>query len=93
MFSQSDPKMKIFTNIIAKEPLKVTIQTATNQLEGNIYIRPEERLKDEMNQYDQFIAVTDVKIYNLQHEIVMESKFIILNRDQIIWIAPEGEAV
>jgi hypothetical protein len=41
-----DEKGKFFTEIVSKEAVEVIIQTPTNQLRGNIHIRPGERLRD-----------------------------------------------
>jgi hypothetical protein len=91
MFSQFDDKGKLFTNVVAKKPIKVRLQVATHLILGTVYIRPENRLKDEINQPETFLAVTDAQLFNDKGEIVYTCKFIVVNRNQILWMAPDTE--
>ena len=90
MFSQFDEKGKLFNNVVAKKPVKVNIQVATHRVNGTVHIRPENRLKDEINQPETFLAVTDAQIQNEAGELIYSSKFLIVNRSQILWMAPEA---
>lgn len=91
MFSQFDDKGKLFTNVVAKRPIKVRIQVASHLIVGTVHIRPENRLKDEINQPEAFLAVTDAQILNERGEVVYSNKFCIVNRSQILWMSPEEE--
>jgi hypothetical protein len=44
-----DEKGKIFTEVVTKLPVVVMIQTVIHRLHGNIHIRPDERLKAELD--------------------------------------------
>ena len=44
-----DEKGKFFTSVISKEPIFVEIQTITHRIEGNIYKRPDDRVKEAVN--------------------------------------------
>ena len=89
MFSQFDEKGKLFTNVVAKKPIRVVIMVATHRIVGTVHIRPENRLKDEINQPETFMAVTDAQIENELGQVVFTNKLLIVNRSQIIWMAPE----
>ncbi len=82
---------KYFTDVISKDEIRTTLQTLTVRIIGNVHVRPNVRFKDELNKTDQFIAVTDAVIYNARDEELYRSNFMVVNRDHILWIAPEDE--
>ena len=87
-----DAKGKIFTDIVRKDEIPVTIQTVTNLIHGHVFLRPEQRIKDEMNSnQDQFIAVTDAEVYGLNGQLLYRSEFLTLNKQHIIWLRPDEE--
>ncbi|OGO34561.1 MAG: hypothetical protein A2W35_06065 [Chloroflexi bacterium RBG_16_57_11] len=86
-----DDKGKFFTDIILKEAVPVLIQTLTNRIHGNIYVRPGERIKDQINQEDMFLAVTDAIIYDLSGEELYHCDFLLVNRAHLIWLMPEDQ--
>lgn len=91
MFSQFEDKGKIFTQVVSKKPVMVIIQTTKNRIHGKIHIRPEDRVKDELNRRETFIAVTDAIVYSTENEVLYTSSFLTLNTEQIVWMIPEGE--
>ncbi len=93
MITEFDDKGKIFTNIIAKRPIRVIVQTEKFRIHGQMHITPSERLKDELNGSDQFVAITDATVYDGAGNISYRSNFLTLNRDFIVWIIPEEEVV
>jgi hypothetical protein len=92
MFTQFEEKGKLFTNVIAKKPVNVQIQTSTHVIQGTVHIRPDNRLKDEINQTETFLAVTNASIYDLHKNLVQQCNFIAVNRSQIIWLVPDDES-
>ena len=86
MITQFEEKGKIFTNVISKKPISVTIMTTMGRVQGRIHIRPEDRLKDELNRTDTFIALTDATIYDLQGKLIVSCKFMSLNCSNVIWV-------
>lgn len=93
MIFESDESGKIFTEVITKKPVEVLIQTTSHLIHGFVHIRPQSRLKDEIDQDELSLAVTDAKVYGQKDEILFHSKFLALNRRQIIWIIPYAELV
>lgn len=94
MVTQFDEKGKKFTPVITKEPVTVTIQTVSNVIHGSVYIRPETRVKDELNsaaENDHFLAVTDAVVYNNQDQEIFRTNFLVVNIDHIVWVIPENE--
>jgi hypothetical protein len=87
-----DEKGKFFTEVVSKIPVAVTLQTVTHRILGNIHIRPDQRLKDELNMSESFVAVTDASILDADGKIIYRTEFLAVRRDQIVWVMPnEGK--
>ena len=82
---------KFFTEVIRKKPVRVIIQTTTQVIHGNVHIRPEARLKDEIDQDELSLAITDAVVYGNNGEVLYHSKFLAVNRRLIVWILPEED--
>jgi len=93
MVTEYSESGKIFTDVIRKQPVEVWIQTTNQLMRGYIHIRPDARLKDEIDHQELSMAVTDAAVYNSEGGIVFETKFLALNRSQIVWIIPIREIV
>jgi hypothetical protein len=91
MINEFDDKGKIFTNVISKKPVPAMVQTLTHRIHGEVYVRPSERLKDELNRSEKFIAITKAVVYDLEGKEMYRSEFLTLNREQIIWLIPDHE--
>jgi len=91
MYDEVDPKGKKFTNVITKIELPVVIQTLAHRIEGKLHIQPQLRLMDELNNADQFIAITEARVVNLKSEVLFFAKFMTVNKHEIIWILPTDE--
>lgn len=91
MIRDFDEKGKLFTNIVQKTPVPATIQTLTHRIHGEVYMKPDERLKDELNRSEQFLAVTNASILNDQGEEAFACKFLTLNKNQIVWLIPDKD--
>jgi hypothetical protein len=81
-----DDKGKFFTDIISKEPVKARIQTVLQLIEGELHVRHNFRVKDELDLDEPFLAVTNAKVFNSSKEESFHTKFIAIRRDQIVWI-------
>ena len=86
-----DDKGKFFTEIVSKEGIPVVIQTLTHRINGYLHVRPGTRLKDEINQTELFLAVTEADLYDHAGKLLYSSNFLALNREAIIWILPEDQ--
>lgn len=84
-----DEKGKIFTEVVTKIPIKVMLQTVTHSVRGKIHIRPDERLKAELDRNEPFIAVTDVIVLGADGSVLHRSDFLAVRRDHIVWVLPE----
>ena len=86
-----DPKGKVFTHVVHKNEVPALIQTSAHRIHGHIYVYPENRLLDELNQADQFIAVTQAIVMDAAGQELYRSNFLSLNRAHIVWVLPEEE--
>jgi hypothetical protein len=86
-----DQKGKIFTDIIRKDPVPAIIQTQTERIHGNVHVRQGKRLKDTLNNPEQFIAVTDARVMGKDGMPTHRSDFLALNKDQIVWVIPDED--
>lgn len=86
-----DDKGKFFTHVISKEAVPVIMQTTTNRIRGNIYVRPGERIKDQINQEETFLAVTDAVLYDLAGQELYRGDFLLVNREYLVWLLPEDQ--
>ena len=92
MGTRYDEKGKIFTDIVTKVPVRVVIQTTTLQrIKGKMFVSPDERVKDELNHVERFLAVKDASVYDQQGNLIQQCAFIAVNRDQIAWLIPQDE--
>jgi hypothetical protein len=89
MTFEYDEKGKIFTEVISKRPVYATIQTTTHLMRGHIHVRRDQRIKDELDLDEKFIAVTEVNVLAPDGHILFQAPFLAINRDQIIWVLPE----
>lgn len=93
MYEPYEEQHKIFTHVVTKEPLEVIIQTTGYKVIGNIHVRPDYRLTDEINVDEPFLAVTDARVWDNSASLLYETKFIAVGRAQIIWIIPNQETI
>jgi hypothetical protein len=91
MTIEFDDNGKIFTDIIRKTPIPVMIQMVTHRIHGNIHVKQGRRLKDELDLPEKFIAITAAFIYSPDGQILYQTKFIAVQRDEIIWVMPDSD--
>ncbi len=89
MTFEYDNTGKFFTDRISKNPLDVLVQTTTHLIQGTIHIRPEERLKDELDRDELFLAITEANILDSAGETLHTNDFVAIHRDQIVWVLPD----
>jgi len=93
MTIEFDDKGKFFTDVITKVTVPAIIQTATQRIHGNIHVRRDQRLKDELDINDKFLAVTDATIHAFDGQVLYQCKFVSIQRTQIVWVIPESEVL
>jgi hypothetical protein len=81
----------MYSEFVPKNPIKVTIQTTNGQIRGEFHVRPQLRLKDELDEATTFVAITNADVYDAQGKQTFSCGVIILHRDQIVWMVPDDE--
>ncbi len=73
---------------VKKEKVHITIQTLQNRIEGNVYLLPNTRITDMLNQEgSHFIPITDAKIHSLKSgNLVDEAEFVAINKYHVVLI-------
>ena len=89
MTIEYDEKGKIFTDIVSKIPLYATIQTTTHMLRGRIHVRRDQRMIDELDLDENFLAITDVSVLGADGQVLFQSPFLAVRRAHIVWVIPE----
>lgn len=92
MIVEYDEKGKYYTDVISKDIIFSHIQTHSNQIHGYVHVRKGERLSDEINEAQPFLAVTNAEIFSLEGEMLYTCKFMAVNRSHIIWLMPIDES-
>jgi len=91
MTIEYDEKGKFYTDIVKKMPVPVVIQTVSHLVRGLVHVRDGERLKNELERNEMFIAVTNAVVYNSDDKVLFTVPFMAIQRVQIIWIMPVDE--
>lgn len=89
MTIEYDDKGKIFTEVISKLPIPVAVQTTAQLIRGVLHVRRGERLKDELDRDELFLALTEASILGSGKEVLFKAPFLAIRRNQIIWVIPE----
>jgi hypothetical protein len=84
-----DDKGKFFTARITKLRLPVTACIGNWIVEGTVHLKSDNRLKDELNDGETFIAVTQARVWEIgSDKLIYEPEVLIVHKNQIIWIFP-----
>ena len=70
MTYEYDEKGKVFTNFVSKQPVPALVQTVTHLIRGTVHIRSGERVKDELDRDELFLAVTDASILGADGQVL-----------------------
>lgn len=85
-----DEKGKFYTPRVSKDSLPAFVRTSEQVIVGQIYIRPEKRLKDDLSEdTSRFLPVTDARVYDAATEqLLYHSSFMLVAYSHIIMISP-----
>ncbi len=83
-------KGKIFTEVVSKVPVYATIQTTTHRMRGNLHVRRDQRVKDELDRQESFLALTEVTVFNADGSVLYETPFLAVQRASIVWVMPDS---
>ena len=92
MTIEFDDKGKIYTDVVPKVAIPAIVQTTQHLIHGNVHVRHDERLKDELDRDKLFLAMTDAKIMGADDQVLHEARFLAVRRAQIVWAMPTPDA-
>jgi Family of unknown function (DUF6812) len=92
MSFEYEEKGKIFTDHVSKTAVYATIQTTTHLMHGRIHVRRDQRIIDELDLDENFLAITDVSILGTDGQVLFQSPFLALRRMHIVWVIPEQKS-
>jgi hypothetical protein len=88
MTLEFDEKGKIFTEVVSKLAVPAIVQTTEHLIRGNVHVRRDERLKDELDRDELFLAITDASILDADGQVIHQARFLAVRRAQIVWVMP-----
>lgn len=91
MTFEFDEKGKIFTDVVSKVAIPAIVQTTQHLIRGNIHVRHDERLKDELDRDELFLAITDASVIGTDGQTLHRTRFLAVRRAQIVWVMPAQE--
>ena len=92
MAVEYDEKGKIYTKVVSTDAIPATIQTTRQLMRGNLHVRRGERVKDELDQTDPFLALTEATILADDGTVLFSAAFVAVQRSQIVWVLPDDRA-
>lgn len=91
MTVEFDEKGKFFTEVVSKVAIPAVVQTTQHLIRGNVHVRHDERLKDELDRDELFLAITEASIHAVDGQVLHRSRFLAVRRAQIVWVMPAQE--
>ena len=91
MNTEYDEKGKIFTDVVSKVSVFVTVQTTKHMVRGLMHVRRDQRVKDELDRNEKFLALTEVHVLGPDGQTLFQSPFLAVKREHIIWVLPEQD--
>ncbi len=91
MTIEYDEKGKFFTDVVTKIAVHTTVQTTSQLVRGKVHVRQGERLKDELDRDELFLAMTEAVILGTDGQVLFTAPFLAVRRTQIVWVMPDEE--
>jgi len=92
MTIEYDDKGKVFTDVVSKISVAATVQTTTHMMRGHLHVRRDQRIKDELDMNENFLALTDVQVLGPDGQTLFHSPFVAVRREHIVWVMPEQKS-
>lgn len=92
MTVEYDEKGKIFTDVVSKVAIPAIVQTTEQLIKGNVHVRHDERLKDELDRDELFLAITDASVMDNDGQTLHQARFLAVRRAQIVWVMPAKDS-
>jgi len=91
MTIEYDEKGKFYTNVVHKVAVPSVMQTTMHLIRGLVHVRQGERLKDELENHEEYMAVTNASVFDATGNVVYNGSFLAVQKKQIVWIMPADD--
>lgn len=90
MHSRVDEKGKFFTQRVTKDVVRSYVRTADYIVVGNVHVRPDQRIKDELDRdTSRFLPITDAIVYEAAtSRQLYQTDFLLLTYQHVVMISP-----
>ena len=88
MVTRIDHNGKVFTDQVRKQKVATIIQTETHRIRGVLFHDSDGRLKDDLNNPEQFVALTDAEFLSPNGQVYERAEFVALSKRHIVWVMP-----
>jgi hypothetical protein len=89
MQTHVDEKGKYFTDHVTKRGMPIVASIRGAVVRGVVHLALDNRLKDEMNNGERFIAITQAQVWDAsEKQMQYQTDLLIVNKEQIVWIFP-----
>jgi hypothetical protein len=93
MDSRIDHKGKYFTEHISKLRVSVVARAGDEFVHGVACLTPDNRLKDELNGSELYLAILDAEVRDgTDQRVLYRAPVVLLNKQQVLWVAPLEDA-
>lgn len=88
-----DEKGKVFTDHVSKHGILVTARVDDTIIQGTLHVTSDNRLKDELNNSETFIALTQAQVWTLNGtNPIYSTEVLLVNKTRINWIFPREDS-
>jgi hypothetical protein len=87
------PALSNYFDKINKVSVNVIIKTDDNIIIGDLYIRPQNRIMDELDHADTFVALTNAIVLDNTGKVRFKTHFMTINTQKIVYVIPKDELV
>ena len=60
-------------------------------IQGQVHVRQDARIKDELDSAPHFLAITDARIYDAEGRLLYETDFVAVNKEHVLWVLPQQD--
>jgi len=93
MYTRVDEKGKYYTDHVTMRSVSIIARVRESIIHGTVYLALDNRLKDELNDGERFIAVTNAQVWDVHEErMLYETDLLIVNKDHVVWLFPHEPA-
>jgi hypothetical protein len=91
MVRRVDSNGKVFTDRVRKERVACIIQTVQQRIRGEAFRSADNRIMDDLNGQEKFIALTHAEVLGPADEVLARAQFMLVNKNHVVWVLPADD--